>query len=76
LSKARLVLTALFVDQQTPSEVAAGYGVHRGWVYRLKARYEAEGDVAVRASVAAAEDVPDGHQPGHRRPDHRASATG
>jgi transposase InsO family protein len=46
-SKARLVITALFVDQQTPAEVAARYGVHRAWVYKLKARYEAEGDVAL-----------------------------
>jgi transposase InsO family protein len=47
-SKARLVLTALFVDQQTPAEVAARYGVHRAWVYKLKARYEAEGDTALQ----------------------------
>jgi transposase InsO family protein len=46
-SKARLVITALFVDQQTPAEVAARYGVHRAWVYKLKARYEAEGDTAL-----------------------------
>ena len=45
-SKARLVLTALLVDQQTPAEIAARYGVHRSWVYKLKARYEAEGDAA------------------------------
>jgi len=46
-SKARLVITALFVDHQTPAEVAARYGVHRAWVYKLKARYEAEGDTAL-----------------------------
>ncbi|UGB43860.1 IS481 family transposase [Nocardioides sp. cx-173] len=46
-SKARLVITALFVDNQTPAEVAARYGVHRAWVYKLKARYEAEGDTAL-----------------------------
>ena len=46
MSKARLVLTALFVDHQTAAEVAARYGVHRGWVYKLKARYEAEGEAA------------------------------
>src|SRR5680860_1023389 len=46
-SKARLVLTALFVDHQTPAEVAARYGVHRAWVYKLKARYEAEGEAAL-----------------------------
>ena len=40
-SKGRLVITALFVDHQTPAEVAARYGVHRAWVYKLKARYEA-----------------------------------
>ena len=46
MSKARLVLTALFVDHQTPSEVATRYGIHRAWVYKLKARYEAEGEAA------------------------------
>ena len=46
-SKARLVITALFTDQQTPAEVAARYGVHRAWVYKLKARYLAEGDTAL-----------------------------
>jgi len=46
MSKARLVLTALFVDHQTPTEVAARYGVHRAWVYKLKARYEADGEAA------------------------------
>ena len=46
-SKARLVITALFVDRQTPAEVAARYGVHRTWVYKLKARYEAEGETAL-----------------------------
>jgi hypothetical protein len=38
MSKARLVLTALLLDRQTPAEVAARYGVHRSWVYKLKAR--------------------------------------
>ena len=46
MSKARLVITALFVEGQTPAEVAARYGVHRAWVYKLKARYEAEGETA------------------------------
>jgi transposase InsO family protein len=46
MSKARLVLTALFVDHQTPAEVASRYDVHRAWVYKLKARYEAEGEAA------------------------------
>jgi transposase len=47
MSKAQLVITALFVEGQTPSEVAARYEVHRGWVYKLKARYEADGEAAL-----------------------------
>ena len=56
-SKARLVITALFVDHQSPAEVAARYGVHRAWVYKLKARYEAEGEAALRAPVPAPQDL-------------------
>lgn len=46
MTKGRLVITALFVEGQTPSEIARRYGVHRAWVYKLKARYEAEGATA------------------------------
>src|SRR5215218_8477040 len=46
MSKARLVITALIVEQQTVAEVAARYGVHRSWVYRLKARYDDIGEEA------------------------------
>ena len=37
MSKARLVITAPFAEHQSPAEVAARYGVHRAWVYKLKA---------------------------------------
>jgi transposase InsO family protein len=47
MSKARLVITALVVEKQTVAEVAARYGVHRSWVYRLKQRYDEVGDAAV-----------------------------
>jgi transposase InsO family protein len=47
MSKAQLVITALFVEHQTPAQVAARYGVHRAWVYKLKARYETEGEAAM-----------------------------
>lgn len=47
-SSARLVITALFVDHQSPAEVSARYAVHRAWVYKLKARYEAEGQTALQ----------------------------
>jgi len=47
MSKLRLVIAALFTEGQTPSHVAQRYGVHRSWVYKLKARYRAEGDAAL-----------------------------
>jgi transposase InsO family protein len=47
MSKSQLVITALFVEHQSPAEVAERYGVHRAWVYKLKARYEAEGETAL-----------------------------
>ena len=61
MSKARLVITALFVEHQAPAEVAARYGVHRAWVYQLKARYEAR---ARRRSSPG----PDARRPPHRDP--------
>jgi hypothetical protein len=47
MSKSQLVITALFVEHQSPAEVAERYGVHRAWVNKLKARYEAEGETAL-----------------------------
>jgi transposase InsO family protein len=46
VSRARLVITAVVVEHRTVAEVSATYGVHRAWVYRLLARYRAEGDAA------------------------------
>jgi transposase len=46
MSRARLVITALVVEKQTVAEVATRYGVHRSWVYRLKARYDDIGEAA------------------------------
>jgi len=46
VSKARLVITALIIEKQSAAEVAARYGVHRSWVYRLKTRYEEIGEAA------------------------------
>ncbi|HVE27012.1 MAG TPA: IS481 family transposase [Sporichthya sp.] len=45
-SKARLVLTALLVEARPVAEIAAAYGVHRSWIYKLKVRYDAEGEAA------------------------------
>lgn len=58
-SKAQLVITALFTEHQTPAEVATRYGVHRSWVYKLKARYEAEGETALQPRSRRPKNSPD-----------------
>jgi len=46
MSKAKLVITAVIVEGRTQAEVAATYGVSKGWVSKLIARYHAEGESA------------------------------
>jgi transposase InsO family protein len=46
VSKARLVITAVIVEGRTQAEVARTYGVSKGWVSKLLARYRAEGEAA------------------------------
>jgi transposase InsO family protein len=46
MSKARLVITAVIVEGRTQAEVAATYGVSKGWVSKLIARYHTEGQAA------------------------------
>jgi transposase InsO family protein len=46
MSKARLVITAVTVEQRPVSEVARSYGVARSWIYALLARYREEGEAA------------------------------
>lgn len=45
----RLVLTAVVIQKRPVAEVAATYNVHRSWVYKLLARYRAEGETALEA---------------------------
>lgn len=46
MSKARLVITAVVIENRTQAEVPGTYGVSPGWVSKLVARYKAEGDAA------------------------------
>jgi transposase InsO family protein len=46
MSKARLVITAVTVENRPVAEVARAYGVARSWIYTLLARYQAEGEAA------------------------------
>jgi transposase InsO family protein len=45
-SKARLVITAVTLENRTVAEVVADYGVSRSWIYELLARHRVEGDAA------------------------------
>jgi transposase InsO family protein len=46
MSKARLVITAVIIEGRTQAEVAKTYGVSKGWVSKLIARYNTEGETA------------------------------
>jgi transposase InsO family protein len=46
MSKARLIITAVFLEGRTQADVAASYGVSKGWVSKLVARYNTEGETA------------------------------
>jgi transposase InsO family protein len=46
MSKARLIITAVIIEGRTQAEVAATYGLSKGWVSKLIARYNAEGETA------------------------------
>jgi transposase len=44
MSKTRLVITAVVIQNRPVPEVAAQYGVSRSWLYALPARYRTEGE--------------------------------
>jgi transposase InsO family protein len=46
VSKARLVITAVVVEGRSQAETARAYGVSKGWVSKLVARYRTEGKAA------------------------------
>jgi transposase InsO family protein len=46
VSKARLVITAVVVEGRSQAEVARTYGVSKGWVSKLMARFRLEGEAA------------------------------
>ena len=49
MSKVRLVVKAVVVEERTHAEVAAQYGLSRSWVTKLVARYRVEGESAFEA---------------------------
>jgi len=63
MSKARLVITAVVHEQRSVSEVAAAYGMHRSWIYRLLARYRAEGEAAYQPRSRRPKTIPNATDP-------------
>ena len=57
-STARLVITAVVHQNRPVAEVAATYGVHRSWVYRLVRRYEEDGETALEPRSRRPKTVP------------------
>jgi transposase InsO family protein len=49
VSKARLIITAITVQGLTQAEASRTYGVSKGWVSKLMARWRLEGDAAFEA---------------------------
>ena len=64
MSKARLVITAVIIEGRTQSEVAKSYGVSKGWVSKLIARYNAEGESAFEPRSRRPKSSPDALKPG------------
>jgi hypothetical protein len=59
VSKARLVITAVIVEGRSQAEAARAYGVSKGWVSKLIARYRAEGELAFEPRLVAVLVPPD-----------------
>jgi transposase InsO family protein len=64
MSKARLVITAVVVEGRTQAEVAATYGVSKGWVSKLITRYNAEDEVAFEPRSRRPKSSPGALEPG------------
>jgi transposase InsO family protein len=63
MSKARLVITAVVTEGRSQSEVAAAYGVSKGWVSKLMARYRGEGEAAFEPRSRAPRTSPSATRP-------------
>lgn len=47
MDKARFLVEAHLLEGRSVAELAAAHGVHRSWLYKLLARYEAEGEAGL-----------------------------
>lgn len=63
MSKARLVITAVVVEGRTQAEVAPTYGISKGWVSKLVARYKTEGQTAFEPRSRPPKTIPNAIPP-------------
>ncbi len=63
MSKARLVITAVILEGRSQTEVAREYGVSKGWVSKLVARYRREGAAAFEAKSKRPKTSPNATDP-------------
>ena len=61
----RYLVEAHLREGRSVAELAATHGVHRSWLYKLLARYRAEGDDGLRARSRRPTTSPRGPDPGH-----------
>jgi transposase InsO family protein len=57
MSKTRLVITAVVIQNRPVAHVAAEYGVSRSWLYELLARYRKEGDAVFEPRSRRPKDI-------------------
>ena len=63
MSKSRLIITAVVLEHRSQAEVAATYGVSKGWVSKLISRYRAEGEAAFEPRSRRPNTVPNATPP-------------
>ena len=63
MSKARLIITAVVLEGRTQAEVARTYGVSKGWVSKLLARYRDEGETAFEPRSRRPRSIPNATPP-------------
>ena len=65
MSKARLVITAVVLEGSSQGEVARAYGVSKGWVSKLVARYREQGEAAFQPRSRRPKTSPNATPPVH-----------
>ena len=63
MDMARYLVEAHLKEGRSVASLASEHGVHRSWLYKLLARYQAEGEHGSRRSLSAATQLADPGRP-------------